>query len=180
MNNYSKRLQQLVLLALFSAFMLIFGYIEKTVPLVPSVPGIRLGLSNIVLIYALVLIDFKSAAYLIFIKVALGGILFLGPIGTIYTFAGSAMSLLAMYIVLRLKLFSIIGISLVGSLAHMAAQLIVAYLNLGLLVVLANLPFLMIASAVSGVFIGILSKQLLNHIGKIYTQYKDKLEDIGV
>lgn len=180
MNNSSKRTKQMVLLAIFSAFMLIFGYIEKSIPLVPAVPGIRLGLSNIVLIYALVLIGFKPAAYLIFIKVSLGGILYLGPIGTMYTLAGSVLSLVGMYMVMRFKLFNIVGMSIIGSVAHMAGQLIVAYFNLGWLVVLANLPFLLIASAVSGAFIGILSIYLLRHISKIYTEYRDKLEELGV
>lgn len=179
MMNFSDRLRNLVLLALFSSFMLILGYIEKMIPLVPAVPGIRLGLSNVVLIYALVLMNFSSAASLIFVKVVLGGILFNGPIGTMYALVGSVASLIIMYIILRFRLLSIIGMSLMGSIAHMLGQLSVAYLNIGWLAVLANIPFLLIASAISGVGIGILSKHLLKHIVKTFPQYKDKINDLG-
>lgn len=180
MNKYSIRLKNLVLLALLSAFMLIFGYIEKMVPLVPAVPGIRLGLANIVLIYALVLMNVKATFYLLFIKVVLGGILYNGPIGTMYALVGSLASIVFMYLIYRFRLLTIIGMSLVGSIAHMLGQLAVAYINVGVLVVIANLPILLVASAVSGIFIGVLSRFLLKHLSKLYPEYQDKIKNIGV
>lgn len=166
-------IKQLTSLGLLASIMLILGYIEKLFPLVPAMPAIRLGLSNIVLLFAMVLINPKSTWYLLTIKILLGGLLFMGPFGTIYTAVGSFTSLIVMLLLYKSKALHFIGISVAGSIAHTIAQALVAIPLLGLGVVMAYAPILLVSALVSGAGIGIVSQKVISHMKKIDYQFND-------
>lgn len=174
------KLRELTILALLSAFMLIFGYLEKLFPLVPALPAVKLGLSNIVLIFALALLNMRAAWSLVFVKILLGGILYMGPVGTLLAALGTAASMLVMASLLKRRAMRLTGISVAGSVAHMLAQLLAQGFLIGFWAVLGYAPILLISSLASGIFIGYLSRLVLLHMSKIIPEYRDKLDKIGV
>ena len=104
-------------LGLLTAVALVLGYLESLLPIV-GIPGVKLGLANTVLLYALYLLDVKSAALLMVLKVGLSGLLFGGPAAMLYSFAGGLLSLAVMLLVRRLKGIGVVGVSVCGAAAH--------------------------------------------------------------
>lgn len=150
---------------LLTAVMLVLGYVESLLPVV-GIPGIKLGLSNTVLLYALYLMGAKSAALLAVLKVLLSGFLFGSPAAMLYSAAGAALSLAAMLLLMRARGVSPIGVSVMGAAFHNIGQCAVAMLFVQPRAVLAYLPLLLISAAVTGVVTGIAAKYLLRYIKK--------------
>lgn len=92
----NKQAWRVALLGLLTALTLILGYIESRIPVLVSVPGIKLGLSNSVILYAVFLLGWKDAALVMLTKVALSAALFGNPSVFLYSLAGGALSLAAM------------------------------------------------------------------------------------
>ncbi len=140
-------------LGILTAVALILGYLEHL--LAPSpVPGVKLGLANTVLLYALYLLDTKSAALLTALKVLLSGLLFSGAFAMLYALAGGVASLAVMLPVRRIRGVSVMGVSVCGAAAHNLGQLLVACAVAETRAVLSLLPLLLICAAVAGVVTG--------------------------
>ena len=150
---------------LLTAVMLVLGYVESLLPVV-GIPGIKLGLSNTVLLYALYLMGAKSAVLLAVLKVLLSGFLFGSPAAMLYSAAGAALSLSAMLLLMRVRGVSPIGVSITGAAFHNIGQCAVATLFVQPRAVLAYLPLLLISAAVTGLVTGIAAKYLLRYIKK--------------
>ena len=150
---------------LLTAVMLVLGYVESLLPVV-GIPGIKLGLSNTVLLYALYLMGAKSAVLLAVLKVLLSGFLFGSPAAMLYSAAGAALSLAAMLLLMRVRGVSPIGVSITGAAFHNIGQCAVATFFVQPRAVLAYLPLLMISAAVTGLVTGIAAKYLLRYIKK--------------
>lgn len=154
--------KRLARLALLTALTLVLGYIESLLPITAGIPGIKIGLSNAVLLFALYLIDEKSAALLMAMKVLLSGFLFSGLSAMLYALAGGAVSLGVMIAAKRLiKDASEIGVSVLGAVAHNIAQLAVAYFVLGQAAVFGYAPVLIAAGVVAGILTGFAAKGAL-------------------
>lgn len=121
-----KRTGKLTLTALLTAAALILGFIEHAVPIVVSIPGIKLGISNIAVIFALYRLGRGYAVSVMACKVLLSALLFGGLSGFAYSAAGGILSLTVMILLFRLKWLSPIGVSAAGGGAHIAAQVLVA------------------------------------------------------
>lgn len=133
--------KNVALCGLLTAMMLILGFIESQIPLNFGVPGIKLGLSNGVLLFALYMLDTPKAFVLMVLKVVLSGLLFGGVSAMMYAAAGGLLSMLTMILLKKLG-FSIYPVSMVGAVAHNAGQVLLAMLILrtsGLLYYLAVL-----------------------------------------
>ncbi len=98
--------------ALLASLMLALGYVESLLPAFSAVPGIKLGLSNTVLLYAIYLIDIKTALLLAVLKVLLSGLLFGNPVAMLYSASGAALSLAVMLLVKMTERFSAMGVSI--------------------------------------------------------------------
>ena len=144
-------------LGILTAVALVLGYIEHLIP-ITAIPGIKLGLANTVLLYALYLLDTKSATLLMILKVGLSGILFGGFAAMLYSFAGGVVSLIAMILVKKMKGVSVIGVSVCGAAAHNIGQIIVACFVVETRAVLAYLPVLLVAAAITGTLTGVIAK----------------------
>ena len=94
---------QLTVSALLLAMMLVLGYVESLLPAFTAIPGVKLGLSNSVLIFAVYMLDIPTAYILMALKVTLSGFLFGNPAAMLYAFAGGLLSLTAMALVSRIK-----------------------------------------------------------------------------
>jgi heptaprenyl diphosphate synthase len=144
-------------LGLLTAVALVLGYVEHLLP-ITGIPGVKLGLANTVLLYALYLMDVPSAILLMFLKVGLSGLLFGGVAAMLYSFAGGAFSLLVMILARRMKGLSVVGVSVLGAAAHNVAQMAVACFVVETRAILAYLPVLLAAAVVTGLLTGLIAR----------------------
>lgn len=138
-------------IAILSALAIVFGYIESLFPAAP-IPGIKLGLSNIVILFAIYRLDKSSAFFIMLIKVLVTSLLFSGLNVFLYSFAGGLLSLATM--IAFKKLFSEIGVSMIGGVAHNLGQLLVAGLLMQTSAVFVYLPALLISGVIVGFITG--------------------------
>ena len=150
-------------LGLLTAVALVLGYVEHLLP-ITGIPGVKLGLANTVLLYALYLLDIPSAILLMFLKVGLSGLLFGGPAAMLYSFAGGITSLGVMLLARRARGVSVIGVSVLGAAAHNIGQTLVACAVVGVRAALAYLPILLLAAAVAGVLTGVIAKAVMKSV----------------
>ena len=144
-------------LGLLTAVAIVLGYFEHLLP-VSGIPGVKLGLANTVLLYALYLLDIPSAILLMFLKVGVSGLLFGGPAAMLYSFAGGVLSLVVMIFARKLPGFSVVGVSVLGAVAHNVGQMLVAVFVVETRAILAYLPILLIAAAVTGTLTGLIAR----------------------
>ena len=144
-------------LGLLTAVALVLGYVEYLLP-ITGIPGVKLGLANTVLLYALYLMDVPSAILLMFLKVGLSGLLFGGVAAMLYSLAGGIVSLLVMILARRMKGLSIVGISMLGATAHNIAQMTVACFVVETRAILAYLPVLLAAAVATGLLTGLVAR----------------------
>jgi heptaprenyl diphosphate synthase len=144
-------------LGLLTAVAIVLGYFEHLLP-VSGIPGVKLGLANTVLLYALYLLDVPSAILLMFLKVGVSGLLFGGPAAMLYSFAGGVLSLVVMILARRLPGFSVVGVSVLGATAHNVGQMLIAIFIVETRAILAYLPILLIAAAVTGTLTGLIAR----------------------
>jgi heptaprenyl diphosphate synthase len=144
-------------LGILAAVALVLGYVEHLIP-VTAIPGVKLGLANTVLLYALYLADTKSTTLLMILKVGLSGVLFGGVAAMLYSFAGGVVSLIIMILVKKLKSVSVVGVSICGAAAHNIGQMAIACFIVETRAVLAYLPVLLLAAVITGALTGIIAK----------------------
>ena len=142
----------------------VLALMESFIPIFSSIPGIKLGLANIVIVYAIYELSFKDAVYISILRVILIGILRTGlfSINFFFSLVGAVLSLIAMYACKRTKM-SIVGVSIVGAIFHSIGQIIVAILFLSNVNVIYYLPVLIISSVITGLLIGLCSKKLIEY-----------------
>lgn len=152
---------------LLLAVSLVLAYLESLLPVMIAVPGVKLGLANIVTILILYRRGFKQAFLFMTLRVVMAGFLFSGVAGILYSFAGGILSILVMSIVRRLPFFSAFGVSILGAVSHNAGQIIVAMFILENMHLLYYFPILCIAGIISGFLIGYLSYLISRQYNKI-------------
>jgi len=149
---------------LLLALALILSFIDSMIPMPIPVAGIKLGLANLAVIYALYKMGEGDAVLISIARVILSGLMFAGMSGILYSLAGAVLSLTIMCLMHRFSDFHIIPVSVCGSLAHIAGQLIVAAAMTSASIVTYYAPFLLISAFIAGTVIGILSAVLINSI----------------
>ncbi len=142
----------------------VLGIIESYIPIFSSIPGIKLGLANIVIIYAIYKLSLKDAIYISILRVILIGILRTGlfSISFFFSLSGAILSIIVMYLVKNTKM-SIVGVSVCGAISHSVGQILIAILFLSNINVIYYLPIMLISSIVAGVIVGIISKRLIEY-----------------
>ena len=152
--------------SLLCTMALVLGYFERFIPVAPGIPGVKLGLANTVLLYAVYLMGAKSAMLLMLAKVVLSGFLFAGLSGMLYSLAGGLLSLCVMLLLNRLKDVGIIGVSVGGAVSHNIGQIAVACMVVESRAVLGYLPVLMISAVITGTLTGIAAKYAIAALQK--------------
>ena len=159
MNNTHK----ISLIAVMTAGAIVISIIESFIPSV-GIPGIKLGLANIIILIALYELGAKEALFINLSRVYLANLLrgtILG-MGFVMSISGALLSYLVMLLFVKLiKKFSIIGVSVLGALAHVIGQILVAMLYLGTTLVVFYLPFIAISAIITGIFVGIVAKAVI-------------------
>ena len=154
---------------LLVAMMLILGYVETLLQgLVPTgIPGIKLGISNGVLLFALYLMDIRSTVILMVLKVLLSGLLFGNPMTMLFAFCGGALSLIGMIPLSRVKGLNIVTVSMVGAVLHNVGQIIAAMFvmtEVSPAILLRYLAILMVAALITGAATGILAREVIKRL----------------
>ena len=158
-----KKTKRLVLLAMLTAVAMILSYVESLLPSV-GIPGVKMGLANIAVIFALFRFGWKEATALSLVRVVLVSLLF-GSIGAmLYSLAGAVLSLAVMALLRRIDRFSTVGISVAGGVAHNAGQILMAMLILQTKQHLGYLPVLAISGIAGGVLTGLAAALLIRRI----------------
>ncbi len=145
---------------LLVALAFILSYIESLFPLSLAIPGIKLGLANLVVITALYSMGAREAFSLSLLRILLVGFTFGNLSMMLYSLAGGMLSWLLMTIFQKTKLLSMTGVSIIGGIAHNIGQIGVAILVVETFDIAYYLPFLMIAGVITGAVIGILGAMI--------------------
>ncbi|NMB44286.1 MAG: Gx transporter family protein [Clostridiales bacterium] len=148
-------------LGMFVALAFIFSYVEAVLPFSIAVPGIKLGLANIVVITALYAFGIKEAFAISAVRIVLVAFTFSNTFTMIYSLAGGMLSWALMGIFKKSNRFSIIGVSVIGGVFHNIGQLIIAAILMETVSLVYYLPILMIGGTATGIVIGILGKSIL-------------------
>ena len=156
--------RRVALTGLLAALALIFSYVEVLVPFNAGVPGIKLGLANLVPLIILYRLDARYAFAANLIRVFLAGLLFSGMFAALYSLAGSVTSFLVMYLLKKTDLFSVIGVSTAGGVFHNIGQLCVAIYAVSGPQLIHYLPVLIISGMIAGIIVGIGAAILLDRI----------------
>ena len=156
--------KQIALCGLLIALALVLSYLESLVPLSFAVPGIKMGLPNIVIVFALYRLDWKRAAVISFLRVLLVAVLFGSVLSLAYSAAGAVCSLLVMLGLKTSGKFGCTGVSVAGAVAHNAAQVGVAAIVLETGRLMYYLPALCVSGVIAGVCIGLLAAFLTRRI----------------
>ena len=176
MQSFSKEKfmeSDVALYGMFVSVSLVLSYIEAIIPINLPVPGMKLGLANIVIIWVLYSMGIKAAAIVSLVRVLLAGFMFGNMYSIIFSMAGALLSLITMYFLKRIKAFSIIGVSIAGGVMHNAGQIIVSMIVLENVRMAYYFPALMISGVVAGIAIGLLGGILYRKI-KILPQNTDR------
>ena len=156
-DSYALRTKKLALSAILAAMAMIFSYIEALFPLPVPIPGIKLGLANLVIIIAIYKLGFRYAFAINFVRIFTTGLLFTGVFGALYSFAGGLLSIVIMYLLYKTNWFSMVGISMAGGVAHNLGQLIIACIIMSNIRLFSYFAILLFAGMGSGILIGIVA-----------------------
>ena len=151
---------------LLAAVALIFGYVEALFPLPLPVPGIKLGLGNIVVLFTLAGFGWRAGLAIAVVKVVVSALLFGNPMVLMYSAGGAALSFAAMWVALHWSRLSIVGVSMVGGVFHMVGQLAVVAFTFSPYVALVYLPVLMISGLVTGLLTGYVCRLVIRTTAK--------------
>lgn len=148
----------------FTALALIFSYVETLIPISFGIPGVKLGLANLIIVIALYKLGLKEAYLLSVVRVLLAGFLFGNYFSIIYSLAGALLSLTVMAALKKAGGFSMIGVSIAGGVFHNIGQLFVAMLVVETFRVAYYVPVLLTAGLLTGCVIGILAQEMLRRL----------------
>ncbi|ONI39984.1 heptaprenyl diphosphate synthase [Candidatus Epulonipiscium fishelsonii] len=140
---------------------LIFSYIEVLIPIQLPIPGVKLGLANIVIVVVLYKWGFKEAFLVSTIRVIIAGFLFGNPMMILYSLAGCTLSIIAMSLIYKRNSFSIMGVSILGAIFHNIGQTLVAIIVLESFSIIYYSAILLMSALITGLIIGILAQQLM-------------------
>jgi len=149
---------------LLVALAFILSYIETLFPLPVPIPGIKLGLANLVVLIALYNMGVKEAFTLSIIRILMVGLSFGNPSTMLFSLAGGLLSCLMMVLFKKSKLFSLVGVSIIGGISHNIGQIVVAILIVENVNIIYYLPFLLITGVITGTIIGILGAMIVKRL----------------
>ncbi|MCM1499154.1 MAG: Gx transporter family protein [Clostridium sp.] len=163
--------RQITELGMLLALSLVLAYLESLLPVLVAVPGVKIGLANVVTMLVLYLRGGKTAFSFMILRVAAAGFLFSGVSGIAYSLAGGVCCVAVMCVTKRFSFFSVAGVSITGALAHNLGQILVAWFVMKNARILYYFPVLAISGMLSGMAIGIAGGLL---IGRWKKEFPDK------
>ncbi|HHY63861.1 MAG TPA: Gx transporter family protein [Clostridiaceae bacterium] len=163
-------MKKLALNSILISLAVVLSYMERFIPLdlIIPVPGIKLGLANIVTMFALFFMGLTSAVAVTVLRCILASFLFGGMSSLLYSLAGAFMALMVMTVLKTgyNKAFSILGISMGGAAAHNTGQILMASLMMRNAAIFAYLPVLLMTGLVTGLLTAIIAVNLFSIVEK--------------
>ncbi len=166
----SKKAKKVAFLGVLTAVALVLSYLESLLPpLWAAVPGIKMGIPNVVIVFLLYRYSVKEAVIVSLIRVFIVALLFGNVMTLAYSVAGALLSIILMAICKKIKVFSVVGTSIVGGIAHNLGQILVAIVLFDTVQIGYYMIVLAITGTIAGVFIGLAGALLLKRFEKIKT-----------
>lgn len=165
--NTVNRTRKLAYTSVTIALALVLSYVESLIPSLVAVPGVKVGLANIAVVFALYRIGLKEAAVISLMRVLLASLLFGSAVSLAYSFAGATVSLALMAVLKKTKIFSVAGVSTAGAVSHNLAQTAVACILLETTSLAWWIPILLVSGTLAGVVIGLVSAAVLKRIPEV-------------
>ena len=166
MTETQKQARRVATCGMLLALMLVLGFVESQLPVAAGIPGIKLGLSNGVLIFAVYMLNAPTAYLLMGLKVLLSGLLFGSPSAMMYAFAGGLLSLTVMVLLSRIKGLSPVVISMVGGLSHNVGQVALAMVILSTPKLIYYMAILMVVGMITGLATGLAANGIITRFRK--------------
>lgn len=151
----------------FTALALIFSYVESLIPFQFGIPGVKLGLANLIIVIALYKMRLFEVFLLSIVRILLSGFIFGNYFSILYSLAGGLLSLAVMALLKKLGGFSVIGISVAGGVFHNVGQLLTAMVVVETFSVMYYVPVLLVAGVITGFLIGIAAGEMLKRLVNI-------------
>lgn len=150
------------------ALAFIFSYLESFIPInaIIPIPGVKLGLANVVVVFALYTMKPRDAFVISIIRIVMSGFLFGNTMAIAYSLAGGMLSLLVMVLTKKTKL-SMMGVSMLGGIFHNIGQLTMAVILTSTVRIAYYLPVLLITGMVTGLLMGFAAKLVVDRVNKI-------------
>ena len=154
--------KRLATISMLLSLSVVLGLVESIIPSI-GIPGIKLGLANIVILYALYKFGFKDGLLISILRVFLVGLLRTGIFNIPFFFSllGAIFSIIAMTITRKITKLSVVGISIIGSIFHAIGQIIVAIIFTNTVQIIWYLPVIFALSIPSGIFVGMIAKKMM-------------------
>lgn len=156
-----------VMMGFLLALSLILSYIESLVPLAIGIPGIKLGLPNLVVVLLLYSYGGREALIVNLLRIVLSGFLFGNLFAILYAFSGAAFSFTVMFLLKKSRRFTMIGTSIGGGVFHNIGQIVTAMFVVETFAPVFYLPFLLIAGVVTGFLIGLIGSRVRPKINRL-------------
>lgn len=164
MKNKTKKV---VFLGVLTSVALVLSYLEAILPpIMAAIPGIKMGLPNIVMLFLLYRFGVKESAMVSLVRLFIVALLFGNVMTLAYSFAGAALSLLLMAICKKTNIFSVVGTSVVGGVAHNLGQILVAIVLLDTVQLGYYMVVLAITGTIAGIFVGLAGALILKRLEK--------------
>lgn len=158
--------KRVAIIGMLSCMAIIVSYIEFLFPINIGIPGIKLGLANIVIIIALYNYKLYWSFLINIIRIFIIGMLFGNLFSIIFSLTGGIISMLIMYFAKKIKSLTIVGVSILGGVFHNISQLVIAGLIMNLPEIIYYIPVLVISGAITGTIIGVLGNIINGRIFK--------------
>ena len=146
---------------------LILSYVESMIPIFVIVPGVKLGLANLVVLICLYSFEVRYAFLLSILRVILVGLLFGNLFSILYSLAGAILSLLVMFFTKKVLKLGILGVSVLGGVFHNVGQLLVAIVLVSNYRISYLFPYLLLSGILTGAIIGILTNTIVPYLKKL-------------
>ena len=160
------KVQTIALYGLMVALAFVFSYFESLIPFNFGIPGVKLGLANLVVVVALYIMKPAQAFSIAIIRILLASMTFGNVYSLAYSLCGGILSFAVMYLVKKTKL-SVVGVSMLGGICHNIGQIMVAAVVMETINLAYYLLVLLVAGLLTGLLLGIVSKLVINRFQKL-------------
>jgi heptaprenyl diphosphate synthase len=171
-----KKSKRISFIALSIALAFVLSFVESVVPLNLGIPGVKLGLANLVVLSAIYMLPKRDAFFISMVRILLSGLIFSGAFSLLFSFAGGILSFVVMVLAQKNKHLSILGVSVLGATVHNVAQILVAAIVVKTYRLIYYLPVLLISGVIAGIVVGIICGIIVNRLQNTNGKYKNGMD----
>lgn len=161
------KIRKIAFLGLSVTLAMILSFVESQIPVFTTIPGMKVGLPNLVMVFLLYRVGWKETVIVSLIRAFLVALLFGNLQSLIFSIAGAVLSLTGMILLKKTGLFSSIAVSVTGGVLHNVGQIIAACLWTGTVQIAYYLPVLLVSGVCAGIAIGLIAGFLLKRLENV-------------